>query len=394
MNTQQKPNQKINITKTLLFGVWTICAIGIGYMLKPANTSQAPAQMPMKEPLVVTGSPIEKDIRPFKKVIALVEPINEVDLKPQVSGTIDTVQFENGSYVKEGDVLFVIDKSRYEANVQASQAALDKAQANVIQIQNDYNRMKKLYKDKFLAKAELELAESNLAQAKASVSQADANLKLAKIDLEHATVTAPISGYISKAHITKGNYVSTSTPSLARIVQTNPIRIAFSVTDKERVQKVLTRQQDQNADLFDMHVMLPNGKEIEVQPDKIFTESEVDKDTATVSIYAEYANDKRLLLPGNVLTAKLSETSEQKVLLVPQDAVLQDTKGKYVMKITNDNTAVQQYIQSTENIDNYYIIEQGLTPSDLIVLTGVQKVRNGQKVKPTTPNKLASQEAK
>ncbi len=397
MTNKQTPVQtkkRFNVTKTISFGLWTLCAVGIGYSLKSTTTPQTPPQMPMSEPLVITGHPLEKDIRPFKNVIALVEPINEVDLKPQVSGTVDAVLFENGSYVKEGDILFIIDKSRYEANVQARQADLDKAQANVIQIQNDYNRMNKLYKDKFLAKAELELAESNLAQAKANVSQAEANLKLAQIDLKHATVTAPISGYISKAHITKGNYVSTSTQSLARIVQTNPVRIAFSVTDKERVQKVLTRQQDKEAELFDMHMILPNGKEIEVQPDKIFTESEVDKDTASISVYAEYANEQRLLLPGNVLTAKLSETKEQKVILVSQDAVLQDTKGKYVMKITNDNTATQQYIQSNENIDNYYIVEQGLTPTDLIILTGAQKVRDGQKVKPTTPQPIGTQEVK
>lgn len=365
--------------KVIVFIIWSACAFAAGYSFKSTNTPSLAGMPQAIIPHVVTGRPIVKDIRPFKNFIAQVEPVNEVDIKPQVSGTIDAVLFENGSFVEEGAPLFIIDKSRYEANVQAAQADLDKAKANVIQIENDYNRMTKLYKDKFLAQAELELAESNLEQAKAAVSQAKANLKLAELDLAHATITAPISGYIGKAFITKGNYVDSSVASLARIVQTDPIRLTFSVTDKERLQKV-SLENTQNP--FNIHLVLANGKELPIRPLKVFTESEVDKTTATMSVYVEYANEKRLLLPGNVLSIKLSDSEEQKAVLVSQSAVLQDSAGKYVMTVDSDNKAHQQYIDATENIDNYYIVESGLSAQDTLILTGGQKVREGQTVNP------------
>ena len=369
--------------KTIFFLIWSAALFYIGFSVKSA-TAPEPVRPQGFSTAVITGQPLEKDIRLFKNFIARVEPVNEVDIKPQVYGTLDAVLFENGSYVEEGTPLFIIDKSRYEANVQAAQADLDKALANVTQIENDYNRMTKLYKDKFLAKAELELAESNLEQAKAAVSQAKANLKLAQLDLEHATISAPISGYIGKALVTKGNYIDSSATTMARIVQTNPVRIAFSVTDKERLQKV-SGPNEQTP--INMRLVLADGNEVDIQPLKIFTESEVDEATASIFVYAEYANEKRLLLPGNILSVKLSDSAEHKVILIPQDAVMQDKGGKYVMKVDENNTAHQQYIKADENWDNYYIVEKGLNAADTVILSGAQKVREGQSVqaKPVKP---------
>ncbi len=368
-------------SKFILPIVWTAACIGIGYWL---NNSSTDTSMPMNrgasDVYVITGNPVQKDIRPYKTFIAFVEPINEVNLKPQVSGTIDEVLFENGAFIEAGSPLFIIDKRKYEANVQSAQADLDKANANVVQIQNDYKRQLKLYKDKFLPKAELEVAESNLAQAKASVSQAEANLKLAKLDLEYATVTAPISGFIGKAFVTKGNYVDTNSATLARIVQTNPIRIAFSVTDKERLDKLNTDNGTTNQ-AFSMNMILSNGREIRFTPDKVFSDNETTTDTATMSIYVEYDNDEHLLLPGNVVSVQVSDNVEKPAILIPQSAILQDSNGKYVMKTNQDDMAIQQYIETTEIIDNMAVIEKGLTPQDTVIFAGGQKVTSGQSVK-------------
>lgn len=363
--------------KAIFFLLWSAAVFYAGFCIKSATAPTAAIRSQSMNTAVITGQPVEKDIRLFKNFIASVEPVNEVDIKPQVYGTIDEVLFENGSYVKEGTPLFIIDKSRYEANVQAAQADLDKASANVVQLENDYTRMTKLYKDKFLAKAELELAESNLEQAKAAVSQAKANLKLAQLDLEHATISAPISGYIGKALVTKGNYIDSSATSLARIVQTNPVRIAFSVTDKERLQKV----SDNSAKSpLNIRLILADGQEIPITPLKIFTESEVDKSTASIFVYVEYANEKKLLLPGNILNVKLSDAAEQKALLIPQESVMQDKGGKYVMKVDENNVAHQQYIETDDSFDNFYIVKSGLTLNDTIIFSGGQKVRDGQPV--------------
>ncbi len=367
----------------LLSIVWSAACIGIGYGIHTLNQPDMPLNRGNGATYVVTGNPIQKDIRPYKTFIAFVEPINEVNLKPQVSGTIDDVLFENGAFVKEGDALFIIDKRKYEANVQAAQANLDKANANVVQIQNDYNRQLKLYKDKFLPKAELEVVESNLTQAKAGVSQAEANLKLAKLDLEYATVTAPISGFTGKALVTKGNYVDTNSATLARIVQTNPVRIAFSITDKERLDKLNTENGEKNQ-FFSINMLLSNGREVRFTPNKVFSDSETSSDTATMSVYVEYENEDNLLVPGNVISVQVSDNEEKTATLIPLSAVLQDSNGKYVMKMNSDGIAVQQYIKTTETIDNMAIIENGLTPQDTVILAGGQKVTSGQPVKSTS----------
>lgn len=367
-------------SKYMLFILWSVACLSIGYGVHTAVQPMGQMAGGMRETYVLTGKPIIKDMRSYQSFIAFAEPINEVNLKPQVSGTVEEVLFENGSYVKEGDVLFVIDKRKYEANVQSAQADLDKAHANVVQIKNDYNRQLKLYKDKFLPKAELEVAESNLAQANAAVQQADANLKLAKLDLEHATVVAPISGYISKALVTKGNYVDTNGTTLARIVQTNPIRISFSVTDKERLKGLKTYQRN-NMELSEMNLVLSDGNIIEIMPTKLFAESETSTDTATFSVYVEYDNAEKLLLPGNIFTLRIPNSEKKNAVIIPQSAVLQDSNGKYVMKANNAGIAVQQYVETSETIDNYAVIDKGLSANDTVILSGGQKVSTGQKIK-------------
>ena len=333
------------------------------------------------ETYVLTGPLTQKDITPTKSFIALVEPINAVDIKPQVTGTVEQVLFQDGSTVHEGETLFVIEQDKYQANVEAAEAALDKARANVTQIQNDYTRQEKLFSQKFLPKAELEVAESNLMQARAAVKKAEADLKLAKLDLEHTVLTAPITGRIGKALITKGNYVSSQVSSLARLVQTSPIRITFSITDKENLGVYTRLQQGENLHL-QVKLMLSDGQILSIKPTTIFTGNEIDKATATLPVYIEYENTDGLLIPGNYVTVLMNLQDEQKALLAPQTAILQDTNGKYVMKAVGD-TAVQQYVEVGPAYEEFYIIKKGLNPEDVIILSGAQKVQSGQKIKST-----------
>lgn len=359
-------------------GALSLCA---GFYL--LGKKSVPAQVPSTHmiPYVLTAPVQQQDITPSKPYIALVEPINAVDIKPQVSGVIDKVLFEDGAMVQAGDSLFIIEQDRYQANVDIAQANLEKAKANIIQLQSDYNRQEKLYKQKFLPKAELEVIESTLNQAKASVKKAEADLKLALLDLEHTVIKAPITGRIGKALYTKGNYVDTSVSSLARLVQTSPIRIAFSITDKEHLDHFTRLQQGEEAK-FAIALSLADGKKVDINPKKIFTDNEIDKKTATMSIYIEYENEEGLLTSGNYITVLISPAQKKKALLVPQSAILQDASGKYVMKALN-NIAEKQYVEVGDNYQNMSIIEKGLSPTDTIIVSGAQKVQSGQTIKST-----------
>lgn len=331
---------------------------------------------------VLTETVYKRPVALGKNFIAKVEAINASDVTPQVSGYIDKVLFKDGSFVKEGDVLFVIDQSRYKAAVSSAEASLEKAKASLKQIESDYKRQLSLYKEKMLSKADLEMAESNLANAQANVKAAQASLDLAKLDLAYTEVRSPISGYVGKALMTKGNYTNAAASKLARVIQMDPIRVVFSITDKERLSGMdqLTTQQP------DIQVALPNGETIEIPSASVFSDNEINADTATMAVYAQTENAARKLIPGNYVNVTVSTEKFRPTILVPQTAVAQDATGQYVMTVNAENVVVQKYITTGDSVENKYVVLSGLEDGDKVVPVGHQKLQNGQKVNVSEKN--------
>jgi len=320
-----------------------------------------------RETYVTVQTPKVENVTLNKKYIAKVEAINAVDIKPQVSGYIEEILFEDGSEVQEGQSLYNIEKRRYAANVAS-------AKANLMQIENDYKRQQALYKDKMLPKAELEVAEANVAKAKAA-------LELAEVDLDHADIEAPISGRIGKTLVSKGNFVASGGANLARIVQMQPVRISMSVTDKERLNAVREMAKGTESKMH-LQAQIADGTIIDIEPNKVYADNEVSAQTATIPLYIEYQNAENLLIPGNFINIFVSETSTTDEVTVPQVAVAQDGNGKYVMVI-NDGVAEQRYVELGDAFKDRFVVKNGLTVQDKIAITGVQKLSNGQKVKAT-----------
>lgn len=311
-----------------------------------------------------------------KNFIAKVEAINASDVIPQVSGYIDRVLFEEGSFVKEGDVLFIIDQARYKAAVTAAEADLEKAKATEKQQASNYKREQSLYAEKMLSKADLEVAESNYANATANVKAAQAALDLAKLNLEYTEVRSPISGYIGKALKTKGNYTNAAADKLARVIQMDPVRVVFSITDKERLSGMdqLTTQRP------DIQVALPNGTTIDLPSAAVFSDNEINAQTASMAVYATAANAENKLIPGNYVNVTVSLDKFRPMLLIPQTSVSQDAAGQYVMTVGADGTVLQKYVRLGDSIGTQYIVVSGLNEGDRVVTIGQQKLQNGQKV--------------
>ena len=311
-----------------------------------------------------------------KNFIAKVEAINAADVTPQVSGYVDQVLFQDGSFVKEGDVLFIIDQARYKAAASAAEATLEKAKASLKQIQSNYNREKSLYQDGMLSKADLEVAESNLATAQANVKSAQASFDLAKLDLQYTEVRSPISGYIGKALMTKGNLAKASADRLARVIQMDPIRVVFSITDKERLSGMdqLTTQQP------DIQIALPNGQTIEMPNANVFADNEINAQTATIAVYAQADNKENKLIPGNYVNVTVSMDKFRPMMLIPQTAVSQDATGQYVMTVNADNKVIQKYVTLGDMVNGQYVVVAGLEEGERIVPIGQQKLQNNQDV--------------
>lgn len=360
-----------------------VLCVAFGWFLKSKLTpSSAPmGGMGAGEPYVLVQKLETRNISPATSYIGHVEAIKSVNLKPQVTGYVEKVLFQEGSLVNEGDILFIIEQKRYIANVELRQAELASAKANLVRAERDYKRQKSLSSQNYASKATLDTSESNYLQAKAAVAQAEANLDLAKIDLDYTEIKAPITGYIGKALVTEGNYVNSTTQNLARIVQTDPIRVSFSVSDKDMLNMREMYKNGADSSPIRTELVLPNGKILVNHLKSRFTDNEINSDTATIAIYAEYSNERNLLIPGNYVDIRVGKKDPQLAVLVPQGAIAQDEHGNYVMVVNDENIAEERRVLLGDIIEDKQVVTDGLTADDRVIIQGLQKVTNGQKVK-------------
>ena len=372
---------KRTILKNLI--IFFLCGAA-GWYLKGRLTPQAAgmgAMMGGGMPYVVTDKAIMENVAPKKDFIGHVEAIKSVDLRPQITGYVEKVLFQEGSFVQEGDILFIIEQQRYMANLELAEADLAKAQANLVKVQKDYNRQVSLNKQKYASDATLDTVRNNLAAAKAAVKQAHANLDLAKINVGYTTIKAPISGYIGKALVTEGNYVTASSQVLGRIVQTNPIRIAYSINDKDFLSVRENAGDGQSKDFVDTDIILPDGKTVSMKPQARFTDNEVNSETATIAVYDEYDNTKRLLTPGNYVQVLLNTSGPVDAIVIPQTAIAQDSQGNYVFVVNKDDTVEQRRVVLGAATGDKQIVKQGVNDGERVIVQGITKVQNGVKVK-------------
>lgn len=347
---------------------------------------QKTGEMQMPSINVTVAEAKEEVINNPKTYVALVEAINSVDVVAKVSGSLDKVNFVEGSFVKKDDPLFIIDKDTYQANYNLAKAQLESAKANLTKTERDYNRQKQLSAKNIASKATYDTAESAYLQAKAAVSQAQAQLDLAKIDLDNTEVKAYIDGYIGKTNVTVGNYVNASGEPLARVVQVNPIRIAFSLTDREYLE--MQAAGERNLNDFVVNIELASGEIFKEKLTKVFADNEVNLGTATVAVYADINNDKGLLKPGAYVKMFITSANPKKGIVVPEVAIMQDEEQAQVYVVNADNIAVLRNVTLGESYDGKQVIESGLKSGEKVIVSGQQNrmMRSGAEVKIAAAN--------
>lgn len=361
--------RKIASRKIYLNALYAICLVLFGWYLN-SRLSPKTTGFVKETPSVQVNGLKKQDISPRKKFIAQVEAINSVDVIPQVSGYLEEIKFDNGTQVKEGDILFVIEQRRYKDNLKAAKATRK-------QLAADYKRMVSLHEKQFISDKELESSESSLKNAEAAED-------LARLDLEYTEVKSPINGTIGKALVTVGNLVSMNTQKLARIVQTDPIRIVYSVSDKQRLE--FREKMNEDVELY-VDIVMSDGKVISQPANNIFVGNEVNATTATIPVYIDVENKDGALVPGNYVDIYMRATMPQMALTVPQTALAEDVHGTYVMTVKKVEdgkkyVAEQKYIKLGDVIDDRQVVLSGLDENDFVVVEGIQKVRNGGEVKP------------
>lgn len=398
--TSQDNNGSIEIGRSpksggflrIIIFIVILAAIGIGakfYMAKMEAAKMA-ARMVPPAPAVVLYTVEETNLTTQREYVGKVEAIQDVDLKAQVAGEVKQVNFKEGSFVTAGQLLFTIDSSVYQATVDLRRAELEQAKANLVEAEKYLARLKTADK-RSISAANMDAAESKHLQAKAAVSKSKAALKLAEIDLSRTKITSPITGRIGEATVKKGNYVSQASGSLAKIVQTDPIRVSFPLPDRDYLNNLqLFKQQ---GSVFKPTLILTNGKSLTVSGTRDFESNKVDEKSGTIQMVLRFANSNGMLIPGSMVHVVTSPVKSETSLVVPQGAVLADSQGDYVYTVDDKNIAHQTRIVLGEEAGLMRKVKSGLKAGDRIVQIGIQNVRPEAPVNPAKADNAKSGDA-
>lgn len=365
---------------------WYVSQIYITRQATKAAAEQAAKQqaMMMGRPVTVeTAKAAKRAMNPPQEFMGHVEPIEKTDLRAQIDGTIAEVAFTEGSMVKAGDLLFLIDPRVYEARVAQAKAALEKAKASSENADRYYARISAVDK-RSVTEAEIDQAYATMLEARAAIAQCEADLKSAEINLGYTRITAPISGRIGKSLLKKGDYVAPSMGSLARIVQTDPVRVVFSIPDKELLQGRRVIEERGKVEAIRAQLRLADGSIYEHNGESDFVSNEIDSATATLAIRYRFANPKQFLVSNGYVTVLLSEAEPKEVIAVPTSAVLANATGDYLYLNVN-GTAVRRIVKLGETQGGYIAILEGLSEGEEVITEGVVNVSDGAKLNVVNP---------
>jgi membrane fusion protein, multidrug efflux system len=342
-------------------------------------TSALAAQPPA--PSVGVTPVTTQNIAPSFSNIGHIIAIQSVKIVARVTAFIDEVNFQQGSDVKASQVLFSLQPEQYQAALLMAQAQLASAQSAVANAQLVYERASALRATGFEAESMLDANIATRNEDQASVLSAQANVATAKLNLSYCTITAPIDGRIGAVTLTKGNLVSSSTGTLATINQLDPIRVEFSVSSNSPI--LAAFQSDPSERQFDISIDLPDGKLYPIKGKIAFLDNQVDSNTGTVNVYADFANPNGILLPGAYVNVETAPSTPQEALMVPVAAVQADQNGTYVLVLGAGNKIVETNVTLGDQIDQNFIVKSGLSAGQEVITDGIQKVKNGEVVSPT-----------
>jgi len=310
-----------------------------------------------------------------------VVPVAQVNVVPQVSGEILEVGFENGSVIKEGQLLYRLDSVKYEAAVKNAEAKVAECKANLSYAELSYVRHKKLLESRAVSLDAVDNALSQRDSSRAAYAAAQAELVSARDDLKHCQIVAPINAKAGSTAFTKGNYVTTSSGTLVTLVQYRPIRVRFSISNREYLEMFGGTTKSLQEDGV-VSLTLADDREYD-EPGKIeYTDNAADERTDTMQVYALFKNDAFNLKPGGTVTVTL--TTKKGVLrpAIPPTAILQDVQGPYVWVLDEKNRAVRRSVARGDVSGDWLFVEKGLKKGERIVSDGAHKVHKGMTVEP------------
>jgi len=338
-------------------------------------------------PPLVTVEPVTlQDVNPPDEYVGHVQAIHAVDLQARVEGFLEEVRFKEGNFVHTGDLLYVIEQAPYQANVRADSARVEQLKA-ILTKASQYLERVRTVRSGGVSATDIDNAVAAEAQAKAQLEEARATLDRSELNLGYTTIRAPISGRIGRTAYTAGNLVGPSAGALARIVQTDPIRVVYSISENDiaTIQMALKdAAQRQKNPLLVPHIRLPNGQAYPIAGQLDFVNNQVDATTGTIAAWAVFDNPDGLLLPGEYVTVLVTRSEPKMMPVISQSAVLEDHDGSYVLVVDDQNRVSMRRVKTGPMLGVNWAIETGLEVGEMVIVEGTQKAQPGHIVKTVT----------
>ena len=348
-------------------------------------------------PTVTISSSEQSQIIDWEIATARVEAIEAVEVRPRVSGHLTEVHFAAGQIVHKGDVLFVIDRRWYKAELDRTTAEVLRAEAALDNAQRISRRADALLKSHTISQEEADERRSELAEAVAALKSADAARDSAQLDYEQSEVRSPISGRISRAFLTEGNYVSGvpgSNTLLTTVMSVDPVYI-YATLDEAAYLRLLRLKAAGKLPL-DQNLNLPIHMELtdeEGFPRSGYIESfdnQVSADTASITVRAVFPNTDGNLTPGLFARVRIPASAQHSALLISETAICTDQSQKYVLVVDQNDIAQYRKVILGGLVEGKRIVSEGITASDQIIVVGQARVQPGMKVLPQTATRSAS----
>ncbi|WP_372740316.1 efflux RND transporter periplasmic adaptor subunit [Neptunomonas sp.] len=339
-------------------------------------------------PTVSVAQVIHERITEWDEFTGRLQAPQTVSLVPRVSGYIEKVMFQEGALVKKDDVLFLIDSQPFDTEVNRLKADLNNAKAAAKLASHDYDRAKKLAKQRAISNEAVDNRLAQQQQTAAQVASVQAALTRAQLDVAYTKVTAPIDGRVSYALVTEGNFVNAGQSELTSLVSTDTMYAYFDLDEQTYLKYGMLANAGKRADTRDtntgnpVYMGLANDTGYSHIGHIDFIDNRMNQQTGTIRVRARFANQENNLIPGLFTRLKLIGSDTYEGILVDNKAIGTDLNNKFVLVVNAENTLEYRPVTLGETIHGLRIVTQGLSPEDVIVVNGLQRVRPSMQITP------------
>ena len=313
------------------------------------------------------------------ETIAQTEGAKEIEIRPRVGGLLLTRVYIEGTAVKAGQSLFLIDPEPFQNTLAEANALLREQNVSAVRAKSEENRQRQLLNENFVSQRAYDQATADLAAAQAALQAAKARVKQAELNLSYTTVRAPVDGITGRSHFSEGALISANTSLLTTLTQLSPIWVRFSFSDNE-LAKLGEHVNEKN--VHHVTMILPDGSEYPKNGKINFAASKIDPLLGTQQLRATFDNTDERILPGQFVRIRITAGEPKAVYVVPQVAVLTSDLGRFVYVIKEDNAVVQRPVTVGDWIGKDWIILDGLHTGDKVVIDNLIKLIPGKIVEP------------